>query len=82
MFVEQDGKFFRMRRGKLVEIPRQWLHQVPSKSTMSDRRVAAKMKRHGRKHNTQANVWPSQKTSPIIRPWSLADELEAVDAQD
>lgn len=75
MFIERDGKFFRMRRGKLVEIPAKWLHQVPSKSTMSDRRVAAKMKRHGRKHNNRANVWPSQKTSPIIPGWSLDEEM-------
>lgn len=27
--IEKDGKFYRMRRGKLVEIPNQWVGKVP-----------------------------------------------------
>lgn len=33
-----DGKVFRMRRGKLVEIPEQWVGQFPHKQTMNKRR--------------------------------------------
>lgn len=27
--IEQDGKFFRMRRGKLVQIPPEWVGVIP-----------------------------------------------------
>jgi hypothetical protein len=26
--IEQDGKFFRMRRGKLVQIPPEWVGRI------------------------------------------------------
>lgn len=74
MFVENDSKFYRMRRGKLVEIPREWLHQVPSRTTISDRRVDAKMKRLGRKCNKQ-KAWPFHR-GPVIPSWSLVEELD------
>lgn len=72
MFVRDGDKRYRMRRGKLVEIPSEWLHQVPSKSTMADRRKAAKLKCYGRKHNKQG--WPFHR-GPVIPGWSLEEEL-------
>lgn len=30
-WIEQDGKFFRMRRGKLVQIPPEWVGVVPGR---------------------------------------------------
>lgn len=35
--IEKDGKFFRMRRGKLVEIPPEWVGQVTHPQTMRKR---------------------------------------------
>jgi hypothetical protein len=36
--VEKDGKFYRMRRGKLVEIPAEWVGEVVHARTMRERR--------------------------------------------
>lgn len=35
--VEKDGKFYRMRRGKLVEIPAEWVGQVVFPRTVRER---------------------------------------------
>ena len=37
MRVEVDGKFFRLRRGKLVEIPAEWLNKVTTSQTIRKR---------------------------------------------
>ena len=36
--IEKDGKFYRMRRGKLVEIPAEWVGEVVHAQTMRERR--------------------------------------------
>lgn len=45
--IEQDGKFYRMRRGKLVEIPPDWVGRVNSKKTVRQRpsKLTGKVKR-------------------------------------
>lgn len=35
--IEKDGKFYRMRRGKLVEIPAEWVGQVVYPQTVRER---------------------------------------------
>lgn len=35
--IEQDGKFYRMRRGKLVEIPSEWVGRHPTVQTIRNR---------------------------------------------
>jgi len=35
--IEKDGKFYRLRRGKLVEIPEKWLGSVTSRQTINKR---------------------------------------------
>lgn len=35
--IEKDGKLYRMRRGKLVEIPEQWAGKIPHRQTMKKR---------------------------------------------
>lgn len=35
--MERDGKFYRMRRGKLVEIPAEWVGQVVYPRTVRER---------------------------------------------
>lgn len=35
--IEKDGKFYRMRRGKLVEIPAEWVGQVVYPRTARER---------------------------------------------
>ena len=49
MRIQVGDKYYRKRRGVLVEIPREWLNQIPTKSTQSDRKVLAKVKRDGRR---------------------------------
>jgi hypothetical protein len=35
--IEKDGKFYRMRRGKLVEIPAEWVGEVVHPQTIRER---------------------------------------------
>lgn len=35
--IEKDGKFYRMRRGKLVEIPTEWVGEVVYPQTIQER---------------------------------------------
>lgn len=35
--IEKDGKFYRMRRGVLVEIPEEWVGKTVAKRTISQR---------------------------------------------
>lgn len=35
--INKDGKVYRMRRGKLVEIPAEWVGQVTSRQTINAR---------------------------------------------
>jgi hypothetical protein len=54
--VEKDGKFYRLRRGKLVEIPAAWVGEVVYAQTLRERpskligKVARKVK-HAGNHN-------------------------------
>ena len=43
--IEQNGRFFRVRRGKLVEIPAEWLGRATSAQTRRARAVDARLKR-------------------------------------
>ena len=43
--IEQDGRFFRMRRGRLVEIPPGWVGQTASAQTRRARATDARLKR-------------------------------------
>ena len=36
--IYKDGKVFRLRRGKLVEIPKQWVGKIPTEQTIRKRR--------------------------------------------
>lgn len=35
--IEKDGKFYRLRRGKLVEIPAEWVGKVATPQTIRSR---------------------------------------------
>lgn len=35
--IEKDGKFYRMRRGELVEIPKEWVGKVTTPATIRKR---------------------------------------------
>jgi hypothetical protein len=45
--IEIDGKFYRMRRGKLVEIPLAWLGRMTTRKTIRQRpsKLIGKVKR-------------------------------------
>jgi hypothetical protein len=45
--IEIDGKFYRKRRGKLVEIPSKWVGREPTKQTIRKRpsKLTGKVKR-------------------------------------
>lgn len=47
--IEIDGKFYRQRRGVLVEIPAQFLGRITTSKTIHDRKIAAKVKRMKRR---------------------------------
>lgn len=36
--IEKDGKFYRMRRGELVEIPEEWVGKIVYKQTIRKRK--------------------------------------------
>lgn len=36
--IEIDGKFYRMREGKLVQIPDEWVGKIPHKQTVKKRK--------------------------------------------
>lgn len=35
--IEIDGEYYRVRRGVLVKIPKEWVGKVPTKQTISNR---------------------------------------------
>ena len=43
--IEQDGRFFRVRRGKLVEIPPEWVGRTVGAQTRRARATDARLKR-------------------------------------
>lgn len=45
--IEIDGKFYRMRRGQLVEIPLEWVGKVTTRETIRQRpsKLTNKVKR-------------------------------------
>ena len=45
--IEIDGKFYRQRRGKLVEIPAEWVGKTPTQQTINKRpsKLVGKVKR-------------------------------------
>ena len=45
--IEKDGKFYRMRRGKLVEIPSEWVGQTTHEQTKRKRRSTRKKGNEG-----------------------------------
>jgi len=40
-----NGKYYRMRRGKLVEIPAEWVGKVTTRQTINRRKESARLKR-------------------------------------
>lgn len=45
--VEQNGKIFRIRRGKLVEIPKKWAGQTVHTQTKKKRQPVSRRTRSG-----------------------------------
>ena len=56
--IEKDGKFYRMRRGKLVEIPEEWVGKVTTPQTIAKR--PSKMTNKARMKNKEAEVLTRQ----------------------
>lgn len=40
-----NGKYYRMRRGKLVEIPAEWVGKITTRQTINRRKESARLKR-------------------------------------
>lgn len=40
-----NGKYYRMRRGKLVEIPLEWVGKITTRQTINRRKESARLKR-------------------------------------
>ena len=45
--IEKDGKIFRVRRGKLVEIPPEWVGKVTHPQTKKKRQTVSRRTRSG-----------------------------------
>lgn len=43
--IEHDGKFYRKRRGKLVEIPAKWVGKVPDITNRQSKRTESRSRR-------------------------------------
>ncbi|GIZ51081.1 hypothetical protein [Noviherbaspirillum aridicola] len=73
--IERDGKFYRLRRGKLVEIPAEWVGEVTSRQSIRSRpskqigKVAREVK-YDYNHNVKD------------REIEIADEFAAQDLRD
>lgn len=55
--IEIDGKFFRERRGQLVEIPSAWVGKVTTEQTM--RKRASKKTNTHRRHDEARHITKS-----------------------
>lgn len=64
--IEIDGKFYRKRRGQLVEIPAEWLGKVTSHETIRQRpsKLTNKVKRIV-KDVTGVNRYKDRREQPI-----------------
>lgn len=40
-----NGRYYRMRRGRLVEIPLEWVGKITTRQTINHRKEAARLKR-------------------------------------
>jgi hypothetical protein len=47
-----DGKHFRMRRGKLVEVPAEWVGKVPDNNTKAKRQPISRRTRKSKKERS------------------------------
>lgn len=52
--IEKNGKFYRMRRSKLVEIPKDWVGQTTHPQTINKR---LSKKTHKLKNELKGNRW-------------------------
>lgn len=52
--IEIDGKYYRWRRGRLVEIPASWLYKVPNNNTMNKRKSRRSISRRTRKNKNKS----------------------------
>jgi len=51
-----DGKYYRTRRGKLVEIPAEWVGMVTTKQTIRRRKEGARLKRKELTHREASDA--------------------------
>ena len=56
--IEIDGRFYRERRGKLVEIPAEWVGKITTEQTIRNRpsKLINKRKRDGW-HGSHSKMW-------------------------
>lgn len=61
--IEQDGRFYRERRGKLVEIPPEWVGKHPTRKTIRQRpsKMIGKLRRAA--PSGYGSKWPAKKGS-------------------
>lgn len=52
--IEKDGKFYRMRRGKLVEIPTEWVGKTVFEQTKRKRKANKAWDR--KRRNNKVNI--------------------------
>ena len=59
--IEKDGKFYRLRRGRLVEIPAEWVGQVAHPQSIRKRRSkGSHSERSVQSHPAQSGFFTQQ----------------------
>lgn len=51
MIIDMDGVAHRVRRGKLVKIPEEWLGKIVTEKTKRERKVRSLMKKKSRRRS-------------------------------
>ncbi len=72
--IVKDGKTYRMRRGKLVEIPAVWVGKFPTKKTINERPSKSI---HKRRKEIKHGSW-NTKRSTMKDEHNLVDSLAEV----
>lgn len=73
--IELDGKFFRYRRGKLVEIPPEWVGKTTFRQNINKRRKR-KRERHALERTVgrrKAKQWLLEEAT--VGDWALLQEV-------
>lgn len=76
--IDLDGKSYRMRRGKLVEIPQEWLGKITTAETIRQRR--SKLPSH--KLRRLCKIYPGRQSAYPVKNDPHIKRLDKADIGD